>query len=168
VTLSTLGAPPQLLPPQLTQYLHEQIPLARSMAVCVLSIEESALTLEAPLAPNLNHRRTVFGGSASALAILAGWSLLHVRLRSEGIATRLVIQRNTMEYLHPIEGAFAARATLVRPERWKTFMTTLTRKGMARIAACATLEHKKRIAGRFTGDFVALGVDPTTVGESTA
>ncbi|HVN43702.1 MAG TPA: YiiD C-terminal domain-containing protein [Steroidobacteraceae bacterium] len=153
-----------MLPPQLTQYLHAQIPLSRAMAVSVQSIDAEAVTLEAPLDPNINHRRTLFGGSASAVAMLASWSLLHVRLRSEGIATRLVIQRNTMEYLQPIEGAFIARAILQRPEGWQSFMALLLRKGRARIGACATLEHNRRIAGRFSGEFVALGADPAPAG----
>ena len=74
------------------------------MAVSVRSVEHDAVILLAPLAPNINHRDTVFGGSASALAILAAWSLLHVRLRAEGITGRLVIQRNSMEYERPVSG----------------------------------------------------------------
>ncbi|MBV8144153.1 MAG: YiiD C-terminal domain-containing protein [Gammaproteobacteria bacterium] len=154
--LPPIGAPPRIKPPQLSEYLYEQIPLARAMAVTVLAIEADAVTLEAPLAPNINHRRTVFGGSASALALLAGWSLLHVRLHSESIASRLVIQRNTMEYLHPIEGPFTARATLEHPERWKSFITMLMRRGKGRVGVGATLAHGRQLAGRFMGEFVAL------------
>ena len=106
--------PAQMSPAELARYMHAHIPLTKAMGVSVVSVEEDALTLEAPLAPNINHRQSVFGGSASALAILAGWALLHVRLHSEGIADRLVIQRNTMEYQHPILGAFTARAMLGR------------------------------------------------------
>ena len=84
-----------MLPVELEQYMHKHIPLSKAMAVSVVSVTDSAVTLQAPLEPNINHRETVFGGSASALAILAGWSLLHVRLRAAGIANRLVIQRNT-------------------------------------------------------------------------
>ena len=69
-----------MLPDQLERYLHEHIPLSKAMGVSVLSVGEEAVTLRAPLAPNINHRETVFGGSASALAILAAWSLLHTRL----------------------------------------------------------------------------------------
>ena len=91
------------------------------MAVSVASVAPDEVVLRAPLAPNINHRETVFGGSASALAILAAWSLLHARLRSEGVASRLVIQRNTMEYEHPIVGDFTARASLERSEHWQQF-----------------------------------------------
>jgi thioesterase domain-containing protein len=154
------GLPREILPDELAQYLYTQIPLTRAMAVSVASIEPDAVTLLAPLAPNINHRQSVFGGSAAALAILAGWALLHVRLHAEGIAARLVIQRNTVEYRQPILGAFSARATLEHPERWKLFTATLRRRGRARITVSAVLQQMEggeRVAGLFTGQFVALG-----------
>jgi thioesterase domain-containing protein len=140
-------------PPELTQYIHEYIPLSKAMGVTVVAIEDEAVILQAPLEPNLNHRQTVFGGSASALA---SWALLHVRLRTAGIADRLVIQRNVMEYQHPILGQFTARSMLERPDGWKPFTDTLARRGKARITVLAVLEHMGRVAGRFSGQFVAL------------
>jgi len=148
-----------VLPVELEQYLHQHIPLSRSMAVRVASMDEGAVTLRAPLAPNINHQETVFGGSASALAILAGWALLHVRLRAEGVASRLVIQRNTMEYERPITGDFTARASLERPDRWRQFTATLARKGKGRITVLAVLEHAGGVGGRFSGEFVAQCLD---------
>lgn len=126
------------------------------MAVGVVSIEEGAVVLRAPLAPNINHRATVFGGSACALAILAGWALLHVRLRTAGITRRLVIQRNAMQYQRPIPGEFTARASLERPERWRLFTDTLLRKRKARISVIAVLEQAGQVVATFTGVFVAL------------
>jgi thioesterase domain-containing protein len=148
-----------MLPTELEQYLHDHIPLSKAMEVSVVSIEEGAVMLRAPLAPNINHRETVFGGSASALAILAAWSLLHTRLRREGIASRLVIQRNTMEYEHPIAGEFTARSSLEQPDGWSQFTRMLARKGKARVAVSSVLEHGGQVVGRLTGEFVALGAD---------
>jgi thioesterase domain-containing protein len=146
-----------VLPAELERYLHEHIPLSKAMAVSVLSVDECAVALQAPLAPNTNQRDTVFGGSASALAILAAWSLLHVRLRAQGIASRLVIQRNTMEYERPIPGAFTARSLFEDPEQWRRFTHMLARKGKARITMSAVLEHAGGVVGRLRGEFVALG-----------
>jgi thioesterase domain-containing protein len=145
-----------MLTAELEQYMHRHIPLSRAMAVAVLSIGEGAVTLQAPLAPNINHRETVFGGSVCAVAILASWALLYVRLRAAGLASSLVIQRNTMEYQLPIAGPFTARASLEHPERWQSFTTMLLRKGKARVAVTALLEHANQTAGRFSGEFVAL------------
>jgi len=145
-----------LLSAELEQYLHEHIPLSKAMSVSVVSVEPNAVVLRAPLAPNINHRETVFGGSASALAILAAWSLLHTRLRAEGTASRLVIQRNTMEYEQPIQGEFTARSMLEQPASWQQFTRMLGRKGKARIAVSSVLQHAGQVVGRFTGEFVAL------------
>lgn len=144
-------------PHELARYIHEHIPLSKAIGVSVLAIEDDAVTLQAPLEPNLNHQQTVFGGSASALAILASWALLHVRLQSEGIADRLVIQRNVMEYESPILGQFTARSMLEHREGWKPFTDMLARRGKARITVLAVLEHLGRVAGRFSGQFVAFG-----------
>jgi len=127
------------------------------MRVCVASVDEGAVALRAPLGPNINPRGTAFGGSVSALAILASWALLHVRLQGEGVVDRLVIQRNTIEYQRPILGQFTARATLVRPDRWPQFTAMLARKGKARIAVSAVLEHAGQVGGTFSGEFVAFG-----------
>lgn len=146
---------------ELQQYLHQHIPLSLAMAVSVGLITPESVILRAPLEPNINHRATVFGGSASALAILAAWSLLHTRLRSGGIDCRLVIQRNTMEYTKPITGEFTAQSTLQQPSQWRNFLLVLSRRGKARITVGATLMQGNHEAGHFTGEFVALAQPKT-------
>ena len=146
-------------PVELEHYLRAHIPLSGAMEVSVVSVQHDAVMLRAPLAPNINHRETVFGGSASAIAILAAWSLLHTRLRDEGLASRLVIQRNTVEYLQPIAGEFTATSSL-DPGAWPPFTRMLARKGRARIAVSSVLEHAGQVVGRLTGEFVALGGAP--------
>ncbi|WP_305906435.1 YiiD C-terminal domain-containing protein [Methylomarinum sp. Ch1-1] len=143
-------------PTELEQYLHINIPLSKAMEVSVVSIDADAVILRAPLAPNINHLETVFGGSASALAILAAWSLLHSRLREQGTDGRLVIQRNTMEYERPISGEFIARSSLKQAEDWTKFIRTLARRGKARITVTSVLKHAGQAAGKFTGEFVAF------------
>ncbi len=143
---------------ELEQYLHDHIPLSKAMKVSVVSVEENNVVLQAPLDPNINHRETVFGGSASALAILAAWSLLHTRLRRSGIDSRLVIQRNTMEYRKPIMGEFTARASLDDPDKWQQFLRMLSRKGKARVEVSSVLEYSGKEVGRLNGEFVAIEV----------
>jgi len=65
---------------ELEQYLYEHIPLSLllAMQICVVDVRDDSITLRALLAPNVNHSNTIFGGSASAVAILAAWSLGHV------------------------------------------------------------------------------------------
>lgn len=141
----------------LEAYLHEHIPLTRRMEVSVLEAGREQIVLEAPLEPNINHRDTVFGGSGSALAILAGWALVHVRLRQEGHSPRrIVIQRNQMEYLLPIKGTFRARSRAPALEEWSRFLRMLDRRDIGRVALEATLEADGEVAGRFEGEYVVL------------
>lgn len=141
---------------QLERYLHKHIPLSAAMQVTVQSLTAKSLTLQAPLAPNINHQETVFGGSASTLAILSAWSLLHTRLAQEGIASQLVIQRNEMAYLKPMIEDFTATAALVDENDWARFLKMLRRKGKARIRVAAVLYSGQLLAGKFSGEYVAL------------
>ena len=146
-----------MTPPELQQYLHSHIPLSKAMSVAVVAVEHDSVTLSAPLQPNINHRETVFGGSASALAILSAWCLIQTRLSAEGIAARLVIQENTMSYDKPIAGEFLAVSQLDDSQGWERFKTMLRRKGKARISVRSELAYEGQVAGRFKGEFVALG-----------
>lgn len=146
----------------LQEYLHEHIPLSAAMQAIVRSVSADAVILDAPLAPNINHRDTVFGGSASALAILAAWSLIHTRLASIGVSCRLVIQRNSVEYTAPMPGDFSATVRLAEPTSWERFLRTLERRGRARIEVACELTSGGAVCGQFVGSFVAI----TTSGES--
>ena len=143
----------------LQAYLHDPIPLSRAMQAAVISVTPGALTLQAPLAPNINHRDTVFGGSASALAILSAWSLVHTRLTAEGLTARLVIQSNVVHYDQPIAGTFQSTARLADAGDWARFVAMFTRRGKGRIMVKAALTEGGRPVGRFEGGFVALKMD---------
>ncbi len=145
-----------MAPTELEKYLHEQIPMSKAMQVSVVEVKPEAVVLSAPLAANINHRETVFGGSASAVAILAAWSLLHTRLKRSGISSRLVIQRNIMNYERPISGTFTARSSMPAEAAWEPFTCMLLRKGRARITVCCVLQYEGQSVGHFEGEFVAL------------
>lgn len=144
-------------PNDLQDYLHQHIPLSRAMAVSVVEASLQRVVLSAPLAPNINHRETVFGGSASAVAILAAWSMLHMKLSAQNLGSRLVIQRNTMEYELPIDGTFTAVTEAPSDQAWRAFVRVFERKGLGRIEQASVLMYQGQVAGRLTGEFVAFG-----------
>ena len=143
---------------ELTQYLHEHIPLSKAMGVEVLTATVAGVKLAAPLAPNINHRDTVFGGSAVALAILSAWSLLHIRLRAASISSRIVIQKSTMNYERPIIEDFVVSSLILDSTSWSKFMNTLERKHRARISVAAVLHCQGEKVAEFMGEFVALSM----------
>jgi thioesterase domain-containing protein len=144
----------------LEDYLHQAIPLSRSMHVTVVEVTEERAVLSAPLAPNVNHLGIVFGGSACTLATLSAWSLLHCRLQSLLPAVSLVLQGSSMQYLRPISSSFSAQAQLAPDANWELFLRTLRRRGRARISATAQLLAGEQLAGHFAGEFVALAAAP--------
>ena len=140
----------------LEKYLHRQIPLSAAMKVSVRSATTESVILSAPLEPNINHKSTVFGGSASALGILAAWSILHLRLVDAGYHCEIVIQSSQMDYDRPIKGTFTAASSLADTSAWPTFLKMLTRKKRARIEVQSVLTYEDTIVGRLQGRFVAF------------
>jgi thioesterase domain-containing protein len=141
---------------EITAYLHEHIPVTRSLGAAAVRWDGASLALAAPLAPNLNHRGTAFGGSMSALAILAGWGVVHLALRERGMEARLVIQRSAMEFTAPLEGDFTATALLPAAGPWGRFLATLERHRRARIVVSASVACGGVVGGLHEGTYAAL------------
>lgn len=146
------------------RYLHEHIPISSAMGVRVVACDEAGVRLTAPLEPNINHRATVFGGSASAVAILAAWTYLHATLRGADLATRLVIQRNTIDYLAPITGDFEAFCPALPAGEIERFVRTVRRHGKARITVAAELTCGGLRTASFSGDYVAVRLEAAVGG----
>jgi thioesterase domain-containing protein len=140
----------------LERYLHRQIPLSAAMGVRVSVATPEWVQLSVPLAPNVNHSETAFGGSAAALATLSAWALMHLRLERAGLQARLVIQRSTMEYEQPIPGDFDGVCQFTNEPAWERFRATLMRRGRARLTLAAHLIYQTRRMATFEGEFVGL------------
>lgn len=138
----------------LRNVLYADIPLARAMGVEVVQADPTCIRLTAPLAPNRNPHGTVFGGSANALAILAAWSLLHVRLGGSHPQCRIVIQQNRMRYEQPLTEAMTAQCAFDDTSRWTYFLRTLERHGRARLGLTAEVSSEGRCGAVFEGEFV--------------
>jgi thioesterase domain-containing protein len=141
---------------RLEEYLHAQIPISAAMEVSVRFASTESVVLSAPLEPNINHKSTVFGGSACGVAILSVWSLLNLRLMAEGLDCQLVIQSNYMSYDRPIYGAFSAISSLPDLSAWPAFLRMLMRKKRARIEVQSILTCEEAIVGKLKGSFVAF------------
>ena len=154
---------------RLQQYLLKRIPISKGLGISITEASLEEIRITAPLAPNLNHHGTAFGGSVSAVAILAGWTLVYARLEAERQFPAVVIQHNEIRYVTPIDGAFAARARLARPEKWSHFLQGLSRHGKARTIVAVEVEGTHGISALFRGTYVALHATPSAnVNESAS
>ena len=145
---------------ELQAYLYAHIPLSAAMAVEPIAVTAGEVRLRAPLAPNLNHRGTGFGGSVATLAILAGWSLVHVRTRAFAPEVHVVIQHQEVHFGRPITDAFEAHATAGAEAAWGRLERAVRRFGRGRIWVDATVRQGATAAGRFRGAYVVLAAAP--------
>ncbi len=141
---------------EVTAYLHDHIPITSHLGATVESYDGEKVVISAPLKQNLNHRNTAFGGSISALGILAGWTLLYLRLKENDIKNRLVVQKSSFDFLNPVDSDFKAICTLPKPEYWKKFLRTLKKYGRARITVHSTIEDSSGTGGNHDGVYVAV------------
>jgi len=140
----------------LERTLHEEIPLSRAMGIRVVACNDSSLQLAAPLAPNINHKSTAFGGSLYSLAVLCGWSLLHLKLREAGLHKHIVIQESSIRYLLPVEGEMTAECRLDETA-FARFLRTLHKHGRSRLALDVVIMQDGRPAVEFSGRYVVHG-----------
>lgn len=145
-------------PDQVTEYLHEHIPVTRQMGIRVVVLDETSLRIAAPLDPNRNHRDTAFAGSITTVAVLAGWTLLYLKLADERFDGRLVIQKSSVDFLVPVEGDFEAVSTIPSEREWRRFKSKLSRKGKARITLRSVLLCDTRTVAVHEGRYVAVRV----------
>src|SRR5579863_8533752 len=80
----------------------DAIPLARAMQITLHRYDGDSLTLNAPLAPNVNDKGCAFGGSLAGLLTLAGWGLVLLRLKALGHDCDVYVQDSTIRYLAPV------------------------------------------------------------------
>ena len=145
-----------MTPGEVESYLHTHIPLSAGMELRVVEANEDRIVVEAPLEPNVNHRATAFGGSVAALAILAGWTQVHLRLRREGCDAHIVIHESAVRYDGPIHGTFRATSERVEQEAWERFMRMLERRGKGRVRLTVSVEADGVVVASFKGSYVAL------------
>lgn len=143
----------------LEQYVHTEIPLSQAMAIEVRVASDEKVVLYAPIEPNINHMDTIFGGSASAVAILSAWCLVYSRLDHFGLQGHIVIHKNTMHYDKPITAGFTATTQGIDALAWSKLATALARKRMARLSLHVILECEGQQVGHLEGAFVVLPVN---------
>jgi thioesterase domain-containing protein len=139
----------------LEQLLHQDIPLTLALGLGVSSWDGSELRLSLPLAANLNHKSSMFGGSLYCGAVLAGWGWLHLRLREVGVTDgHIVIQQGQIDYREPVLGDALAVCAAPPTAQWDKFLALYRRRGLARISLHSRILVDGAEAVRFSGQYV--------------
>jgi len=149
--------PPSVTARDLEAFLHEKIPLTRAMGVQVAESGGDRLVLEAPLAANVNHLGTAFGGSLHALPTLACYATVWTMMREAGVDGHVVVKQSEAKYRQPVQGRL--RAVCSRPPKpvVTKFMEDVRRHRKARMTLTAVVDGADgKPAVEFRGVFVAI------------
>ncbi len=136
------------------EYFHNRIPLTRAMGLRVTDSRADRFAVEAPLSLNSNHLGTAFGGSINAVATMAAYGFLWIRLRDHAID--VVIRESSIRFFHPVTEIIHAVCTSPDENEWQSFEAILHTKGKARIALHVRIEEGGREAAKLDGTFVAI------------
>ncbi|MEJ1972572.1 MAG: YiiD C-terminal domain-containing protein [Lacunisphaera sp.] len=149
--------PESMAAADLEKFLHEKIPLTKAMSIRVITTGPRQLVLEAPLAPNINHLGSVFGGALHALPTLACYAALWTLLREGGVDGHVVVKKSYAHYRQPVRGTFRAVCDRPPPGIVAEFMDDLRRHKKARMDLESIVPGVNgKPAVEFHGSFVAV------------
>ena len=87
------------------------IPLLTAMQLSFVEYDNLTLTMEAPLAPNINNKGTAFGGSIASICLFGGWAVSTLAFADNDIHnTEIVVFKNEMTFEHPARGHLTINA----------------------------------------------------------
>lgn len=142
---------------QIETYLHSHIPISRAMGIAVEHASTQKVILCAPFANNINHKKTIFGGSLHAVATLACWTLLYVNLKElHPEHVQIVITKSEVDYQAPIDADFKSICLSPDEAVWQRFLKMLRAKGKSRIALSAKIHHNDRVCVDYRAEFAAI------------
>jgi thioesterase domain-containing protein len=141
-------------PVELTKQMHEQIPLSKAMQIRVEKSSQKSVVVVAPLLPNINHKKTAFGGSVHSAAVLACWALVTEAVKDLDI-DYVVIQDSKIDYVSPVTEDFTAESAWASLDDREKFLTTLEKRGAARAKLSAEVRTSKGVCAKLEGRFAA-------------
>ena len=137
----------------LSTYLKEHLPITEHMQVTVLSYDGQTLRLSAPLAPNINDKKTAFGGSLYNVAVLACWGMLYLKLQEHELDCDQVIAKADISYMAPVKGSLIAECHAPTPEALDDFVECFKQRGKAKLSLSSHVlgDSQDRPAVEFNG-----------------
>lgn len=140
---------------ELEDYMHQNIPLSQAIGIRVELATPQGIILSAPFSNNINHQKTVFGGSLHAVATLACWSLVYLNV-AELKPIDIVITSSKIDYLLPVTADFKAQCQLPQDKAWQRFLSMVQLKDKGRVSLHATIYQDGKLAVDYTGTFAAI------------
>lgn len=139
---------------KLENLLRLQMPLAKAMDVRVLTANETEMKLTCLLSANHNHLGTAFGGSLSAMMILAAYCRLFYLMDGDG---HVVLKKSFTQFMKPVKEDIVAICLPPTAVAVEEFMRIYQKKGRARLQLLSEIRLKDgNLAARMESEFVGL------------
>jgi thioesterase domain-containing protein len=133
------------------EFLRAKIPVTRAMGIRVVAHGDT-FAIEAPVALNYNHLHTAFGGSINAVATLAAYAFVWLRL---GDAAHVVVRESTIRFLRPIRETIRAYCKEPTADELRIFYSALSDNAKATMRLGVVIQENETVAADFSGTFVA-------------
>ena len=133
--------------------LEQSIPITTAMGIKAVSYNGSGLRLNAPAAPNLNDKQTIFAGSSYAIAALCGWSMLFLKLAERSINGDVAVYRGEINYIKPATGDYYALCNTPGQDVIENFFTSLATGKKAKLTLSTGVYDTDGRVAEFTGRY---------------
>lgn len=127
---------------QFQKFLHKSIPLTKDMGLKLIEFNQTTLKLTAPLSNNINDKGSVFGGSSSALMIIAAWSLIKLNCDDYDIDADIVIHKNETIWKKPLYSDLVLEAVFEEEYDFKQISKIVDNKRHKKIMCNISLKDK--------------------------
>jgi len=138
--------------------LYDSIPLVNHMQLALHNITSNSITASAPIAPNINDKSTVFGGSSAALMTVTGWALIKYQLEYKQMTNDVVIYQSKVHWNQAQTDDLIITAKIESAVKWSDVMATLIDKNRTtKIKVnCKVLNQANEVCSQMKGNYVIL------------
>lgn len=140
----------------LESHIRGTIPLADAMDLKVRRYTGDLLEMTAPLAPNVNDKGCVFGGSMASLLTLAGWGLIELGLRARRLECDIYVGDSHLRYREPVWSELRGAARFAETDALEKLQRALKTRGKGRVDVVCELAGEEGAAAVLTARFVAM------------
>jgi thioesterase domain-containing protein len=132
-----------------------RIPLTRAMQIDIPRYTGDELEMTAPLAPNINDKGCAFGGSMTSLLTLAGWGLIELGLRAEGLLCDIYVGDSQVRYQQPVWGELRGIARFAEAGAMAPLVASIRARGKGHVDVVCEIAGEGGAAATLTARFFA-------------
>lgn len=142
---------------KLTEFLEAHVPATQYMGFQLNEYNGHALSLSAPLEPNINDKQTAFGGSLFSLCVMCCWGMIYLKTQEKNIQCNQVVTESNISFLAPVDGKIIATCTSPSDDDLREFFERFETRGRSKISLTAEVQCNGNTAVQFSGQYAIIG-----------